>query len=87
MRDTGNRASSSETTSGPSVEVVGRRSDVVAGLVGFDTSAYSVGYVAGWADADAELIRSTAARVLATAHQIAAILDPEDEDTDEADAA
>ncbi|MBD8540573.1 ArdC-like ssDNA-binding domain-containing protein [Frigoribacterium sp. CFBP 8751] len=60
---------------------------VVAGLVGFDTSAYSVGYVAGWADADVELIRGTAARVLATAHQIAAILDPEDEDTDEADAA
>lgn len=60
---------------------------VVAGLVGFDTSAYSVGYVAGWAEADVELIRGTAARVLATAHQIAAILDPEDEDTDEADAA
>ena len=60
---------------------------VVAGLVGFDTSAYSVGYVAGWAEADVELIRGTAARVLATAHQIAAILDPEDEDADEADAA
>ncbi|MBD8586051.1 DUF1738 domain-containing protein [Frigoribacterium sp. CFBP 8766] len=60
---------------------------VVAGLVGFDTSAYSVGYVAGWADADVDLIRGAAARVLATAHQIAAILDPEDEDTDEADAA
>lgn len=61
---------------------------VVAGLVGFDTSAYSVGYVAGWADADVELIRGTAARVLATAHQIAAILDPEEEDegADEADA-
>lgn len=55
---------------------------VVAGLVGFDTSAYSVGYVAGWADADVELIRGTAARVLATAHQIAAVLDPEDDDTD-----
>jgi antirestriction protein ArdC len=55
---------------------------VVAGLVGFDTSAYSVGYVAGWADADVELIRSTAARVLATAHQIAAILDPEDANED-----
>lgn len=56
---------------------------VVAGLVGFDTSAYSVGYVAGWADADVELIRGAAARVLATVHQIAAILDPEDEDEDE----
>ncbi|PZE62919.1 hypothetical protein DEJ33_00235 [Curtobacterium sp. MCPF17_047] len=54
---------------------------VVADLVGFDTSAYSVGDVAGWAEADVELIRGTAARVLATAHQIAAVLDPEDDDT------
>ncbi|MBT1633268.1 ArdC-like ssDNA-binding domain-containing protein [Curtobacterium flaccumfaciens] len=59
---------------------------VVAGLVGFDTAAYSVGYVAGWSDADADLIRSTAARVLKAAHQVAAILTPDD-DTDEADAA
>jgi len=54
---------------------------VVAGLVGFDTSAYSIGYVAGWADADADLIRGTAARVLATAHQIAAALIPDDDST------
>jgi antirestriction protein ArdC len=56
---------------------------VVAGLVGFDTAAYSVGYVAGWSDADADLIRSTAARVLSAAHQVAAILTPDDT-TDEA---
>jgi len=56
---------------------------VVAGLVGFDTAAYSVGYVAGWSEADADLIRSTAARVLTAAHQVAAILDPADEDADE----
>ncbi|WIB69148.1 ArdC-like ssDNA-binding domain-containing protein (plasmid) [Curtobacterium sp. MCBD17_035] len=60
---------------------------VVAGLVGFDTSAYSVGYVAGWADADVELIRGTATRVLATVHQIAAVLDPDDVDTDETETA
>jgi antirestriction protein ArdC len=57
---------------------------VVAGLVGFDTAAYSIGYVAGWSDADADLIRSTAARVLSAAHQVAAILTPDDAATDEA---
>jgi len=56
---------------------------VVAGLVGFDTSAYSVGYVAGWSAADAELIRSTAARVLTTVHRIAAVLIPTDDATNE----
>ncbi|GAA0990046.1 ArdC family protein [Subtercola frigoramans] len=56
---------------------------VVAGMVGFDTSAYSVGYIAGWANADTDLIKSTAARVLRTAHQIAGILTPEDEATDD----
>ena len=55
---------------------------VVAGLVGFDTSAYSIGYIAGWADGDTELIKSTAARVLRTVHSIADILTP-DEPTDE----
>ncbi|AWB88129.1 ArdC-like ssDNA-binding domain-containing protein [Mycetocola zhujimingii] len=56
---------------------------VVAGLVGFDTSAYSVGYIAGWAEGNTELIKSTAARVLRTAHQLAGILDPEDTDDPE----
>jgi hypothetical protein len=60
---------------------------VVSGLVGFDTSAYSVGYVAGWADGDTDLIKSTAVRVLRTAHQIAGILTPEDDDTHAADVA
>jgi antirestriction protein ArdC len=57
---------------------------VVAGLVGFDTAAYSIGYVAGWSDADADLIRSTATRVLRAAHQVAAILTPDDDATYEA---
>lgn len=56
---------------------------VVAGLVGFDTAAYSVGYVAGWSDADTDLIRSTAVRVLSASHQVAAILDPDAEQDDE----
>jgi hypothetical protein len=58
---------------------------VVAGLVGFDTSSYSVGYIAGWADGDTDLIKSTAARVLRTAHQIAGILTPEEDATDDAE--
>lgn len=44
---------------------------VVAGLLGLDTSAYTIGYVATWADADTDLIRSTAANVLRAAHTIA----------------
>jgi len=44
---------------------------VVAGLLGLDTSAYTIGYVAGWSDADTDLIRSTAANVLRAAHAIA----------------
>ena len=43
---------------------------VVAGILGLDTSAYSVGYVAGWPKGDAELIRQSASRVLAAAHRI-----------------
>lgn len=37
---------------------------VMAAMLGLDTAAYSVGYVAGWAQADVELIRSTASNVL-----------------------
>lgn len=43
---------------------------IVAGTLGLDTSAYSVGYVAQWSEANPELIKETAARVLKTAHQI-----------------
>ena len=54
---------------------------VVAGILGLDTSAYSIGYVAGWSEGDAETIKATAARVLATAHTLADALahtpDPE----------
>src|SRR5699024_3099734 len=35
---------------------------IVAGTLGIDTSAYSVGYVAQWSDADTELIKETADR-------------------------
>lgn len=49
---------------------------VVAGLLGMDTAAYSIGYVAGWSDADPEVIRSTAARVLAAAHTLVEAITP-----------
>ena len=55
---------------------------VVAGLLGLDTSAYSIGYVAGWPQGDAETIKATAARVLRAAHTLAdALTEPVDEAT------
>ncbi|WP_307794866.1 ImmA/IrrE family metallo-endopeptidase [Leifsonia sp. TF02-11] len=47
---------------------------VVAGLHGFDTSSYSIGYITGWSDEDITVIRDTASRVLAAAHKIAETL-------------
>ncbi|MFF9564751.1 ArdC-like ssDNA-binding domain-containing protein [Leifsonia sp. NPDC014704] len=44
---------------------------IVGGMNGFDTSAYSIGYITGWADEDTNAIRATAVRVLGTAHTIA----------------
>ncbi len=44
---------------------------VVAGILGLDTSAYSVGYVAGWSNCDAHTIKATAANVLRAAHTLA----------------
>lgn len=52
---------------------------VVAGLLGIDTSAYSVGYVAGWVNGDVDAIRATAANVLRAVHTLADIF------TDKAD--
>ncbi|WP_085369590.1 ArdC-like ssDNA-binding domain-containing protein [Leifsonia sp. NCR5] len=48
---------------------------VVGGLCGFDTSAYSIGYIAGWSDEDVAVIRDSATRVLAAAHNIVGMLD------------
>ena len=44
---------------------------IVAGILGLDTSAYSVGYVAGWSKCDADTVKATAANVLRTAHALA----------------
>lgn len=59
---------------------------VLAGLLGLDTSAYSIGYIAGWANADTELITATGKRVLTTVHTLADALDKQDTtDTDAGD--
>ena len=44
---------------------------VVAGLLGLDTSAYSIGYVAAWSDCKAEVIKESAARVLRATRALA----------------
>ncbi|MGG7453036.1 ArdC-like ssDNA-binding domain-containing protein [Plantibacter auratus] len=53
---------------------------IVAGILGLDTSDYSVGYVAGWSNCEAETIKATAANVLRTAHTLADALTETDED-------
>ena len=55
---------------------------VVAGMLGLDTSAASVGYVAGWSKCDADTIKATAANVLRAAHTLAAALTEPDTDTE-----
>ena len=44
---------------------------VVAGMLGIDTSAYSIGYITEWSDGDAELIKNTAQNVLRASHTLA----------------
>ncbi|MCT2085602.1 ArdC-like ssDNA-binding domain-containing protein [Microbacterium enclense] len=44
---------------------------IVAGILGLDTSAYSVGYVAGWSNCDTDTVKATAANVLRAAHALA----------------
>ncbi|MFC0456210.1 ArdC-like ssDNA-binding domain-containing protein [Arthrobacter liuii] len=57
---------------------------IVAGILGLDTSAYSIGYVAGWSKGEAETIKETAARVLRAAHTLADALTEVEEDTEAA---
>lgn len=59
---------------------------VLAGILGLDTAAYSVGYVAGWADGNLDTVTDTARAVLATVHELADALDPHT-DTDSGDTA
>lgn len=58
---------------------------VLAGLLGLDISAYSIGYVATWAEqAEADVIKESAAHVLQAVHTLAADLLPEAEPAGEA---
>lgn len=51
---------------------------VLAGMLGLDSSAYSTGYVAGWAqNAEADVLKATAAHVLAAVHDLADALIPQ----------
>lgn len=47
---------------------------VLAGLAGLDTSAYSVGYVAGWSKGDVKVLRATAERVLSAVATLAPVV-------------
>lgn len=61
---------------------------VVAGLLGVDTSAYSVGYVTSWAhEAEADVIKDTASRVLSAVHSLAEDLGITEADEDRESAA
>jgi len=55
---------------------------VVAGILGLDTSAYSIGYVARWSQEDAETIKETASHVLRTAHTLAEAITESEEETE-----
>lgn len=53
---------------------------VLAGMLGIDSAAYSVGYVAGWAErAEGDVIRDSATRVLAAVHSLAEALHIDEE--------
>ncbi|MDJ0005921.1 ArdC-like ssDNA-binding domain-containing protein, partial [Rhodococcus fascians] len=56
---------------------------VLAGMLGLDTSAYSVGYIAGWAAGDPEQVTATAKAVLTAVHDLADALDPADAESDD----
>jgi antirestriction protein ArdC len=49
---------------------------IVAAIAGFDTSAYSIGYITGWADENPDLVRDTATRVLRAVHTLANVTTP-----------
>lgn len=52
---------------------------VVAGMLGIDTSAYSIGYITGWSEGDAALIKDTAQNVLRASHTLADLFNPDTE--------
>ncbi|MDK9322193.1 ImmA/IrrE family metallo-endopeptidase [Propionibacterium freudenreichii] len=54
---------------------------IVAGTLGLDTAAYSIGYVAGWSGCEAETIKATAANVLRAAHTLVDAITEEETQT------
>ncbi len=44
--------------------------DIVAGVLGLDTSANSVGYIATWTHGDTDIVKATAVRVLTTVRTV-----------------
>lgn len=58
---------------------------VVAGLLGIDTAAYSIGYIASWSEGDSDVIKDTAQNVLrAVRHLAGEFTDSETEGAEEA---
>lgn len=53
---------------------------VLAGLLGLDTSGYSVGYITSWARGDVETVKDAAEQVLATVHHLAEALTPTEDE-------
>lgn len=53
---------------------------VTAGMAGLDTSAYSVGYVAGWSKGDATVIRAAAENVMRAVHTLADVVEESDDE-------
>jgi len=60
---------------------------VVAGLAGLDTSAYSVGYVAGWSGGDPTVIRAAAENVMRAVRVLAPVVYEDATEAQEADTA
>ena len=54
---------------------------VLAGLLDLDTSEYSIGYIAKWANGDTTAVAETTHTVLATVHTLAAALETQTEST------
>lgn len=55
---------------------------VSAAMLGLDTSAYSVGYIAEWSNGDLDLIRQSAANVIRAVHVLSEAFTDPDEDRD-----
>ena len=51
---------------------------LTAGMAGLDTSAYSVGYVAGWSKGDVSVIRAAAENVMRAVHTLADVVEESD---------